>query len=204
MSFKALNREFEEVVIIDLLPETERQSWRISEELRQHLAELGIPQFQLSCYYKKHVFQALEWCLHRLKGSSFVLQFTAHGNSDGVGMKATSEFIRWDELRGPLQTINRDLDGDLVVNMIACQGIEGVRIQSLEDPQDPFFGIVGPMIKIEIEDAKTVCNRFYEKLRDGVEIPIIVHDINAEEHKDMLWCHSAQLRRRQSGASLGL
>lgn len=204
MSFKALNREFEEVVIIDLLPEVERQSWRISEELRQHLAQLGIPQMQLSCFYKKHVFQALDWCLVRLKGSSFVLQFTAHGNADGVGMKATNEFIRWDELREPFLKINRGLQGELIVNMIACQGIEGVSIQTLEDPQEPFFGIVGPQIKIEVDDAKTVCNLFYEKLRDGIEIPYIVRDINDYLKKDVLWCHAAQRRRRENGGSLGV
>jgi hypothetical protein len=204
MSFKALDREFEEVVIIDLLPEGERQSWRISEELRQHLAQLGIPQMQLSCFHKKHVFQALDWCLDRLKGSSFVLQFTAHGNDQGVGMKATSEFIKWEELREPFQKINRGLQGELVVNMIACQGIEGVGIQTLEDPLDPFFGIVGPQIKIEVSEAKTVCNQFYEKLRDGIEIPYIVRDINVSLKKDVLWCHAAQRRRQKSGGSLGV
>ena len=202
MSFKALNREFEEVVIIDLLPEAERQSWRISEELRAHLASLGIPQFHLSCYSKKHVFEALDWCLNRLKESNFILQFTAHGNDKGIGLKATSEFVAWSELRKPLQNINKAIQGDLIVSMISCQGIEGAKIQTIEDPSDPFFGIVGPEIKIGVDEAKLVCKRFYDKLCDGIEIPYVVRDINVELNKKVLWCHSTQLHRQQDETKL--
>lgn len=191
-------------MIIDLLPETERQSWHISEDLRSRLAELGIPQFQLSCFYKRHVFQALDWCLSRLKESNFILQFIAHGNTDGLGLKATKEFITWSEFRDHLKKINEGLGGDLVVSMIACQDIEGVAIQEIEYPSDPFFGIVGPRIKIGVEDAKRVSKQFYEKMRDGVEVPYIVRDINAEMSQQLLWCHSAQSRRKQKDPTLGL
>lgn len=204
MSFKALNREFDEVVIVDLLPKAERHSWHISEDLSKHLAKLGIPQNQLSCSSEKHVFQALDWCLDKLSSSSFILQFTAHGNNTGIAVNASKELITWEKLREPFQKLNRALQGELIVNMIACQGIEGVRIQTLEDPQDPFFGIVGPLVKIEIDDAKQVCNRFYEKLLEGIEIPYIVRDINASMKKRVIWCHSAQRRRQENGEGLSI
>jgi hypothetical protein len=96
------------------------------------------------------------------------------------------------------------MNGDLVVNMIACQGIYGVKIQDLEDPNDPFFGIVGPTLKIEVDVAKRVCNRFYEKMLTGTEIPNIVAEVNRDEGRDVLWCHSSQLRRRKKSADLSL
>ena len=200
MSFRALNRDIEEVVIIDLLPEKERNDWRISEDLRTHLAGLGVPQFQLSCYSKKHVFEALDWCLARLKKTNFVLHFSAHGNTDGIGLKATNEFIAWSELSGGLRKINHQMNGDLIVNMIACQGIYGVKIQDLQDPHEPFFGLVGPTIKIAVDVAKVVSNNFYEKMLAGSEIPIIVGDINQAQGSSVLWCQSSQLRRSKSSS----
>src|ERR1700751_5552067 len=41
MSFRALNTDFEEVIIIDLLPEEERREYCVSEGLKSHLADLG-------------------------------------------------------------------------------------------------------------------------------------------------------------------
>jgi len=204
MSFRALNKDIEEVLIIDLLPEDERKAWQISDDVRIHLHSLGVPQLQMSCFYKKHVFQALDNCLARLKDANFILQFTAHGNTDGLGVKSTNEFIAWAELRDALQKINRGMNGDLIVNMIACQGIEGVKVQDLDNPEDPFFGIVGPLIKIDPSLAKTVCKRFYEKMLSAVEIPRIVADINTEQKQQVLWCHSAQLRRRKQNPSLAV
>ena len=61
MSFRALNREFDEVVIIDLLPPLERTQWRISEDLRDWLAVRGVDQVQVRCFTKRHVFDALDW-----------------------------------------------------------------------------------------------------------------------------------------------
>jgi hypothetical protein len=204
MSFRALDAEFEEVVIIDILPEEERCKWRISEELRSDLASLGIPQFQLSCYYKKHVFDAFEWSAKRLERTNFILHFTAHGNKDGIGLKATSEFIRWDELRDPLKSLNHAMGGNLVLNMLACKGIYGASIQALEDPNDPFFGIIGPLKDIAVSQAKRVAKLFYQKMRDAVQIPKIIQEINQVEKDEVLWCHSSQFRRITSGQELSL
>jgi hypothetical protein len=57
MSFRALNTDFEEVIIIDLFPEEERRQYCVSEELKSDLANLGIRQFQLSCSNKTGVFE---------------------------------------------------------------------------------------------------------------------------------------------------
>jgi len=195
MSFRALDIDFEEVIIIDLLSEAERRKFQISEDLRSDLAALGIPQFHLSCYNKDHVFQALNWSADRLRTANFVLHFTAHGNKDGIGLKATNEFIPWQELRGSLQNLNKKMEGNLIVNMMACKGISGVSIQSFEDPAEPFFGIIGPVKDIDIFRAKAIGKTFYEKMLNGIQIPTIVLGINNAEGETVLWCNSSQLRR---------
>jgi hypothetical protein len=204
MSFRALNTDIEEVVIIDILPEEERKKWAVSEELRRHLATLGIPQFQLSCYTKAHVFEAFQWCARRLEKARFVLQFTAHGNKDGIGLKATGEFISWAELSASLKSLNQRMRGSLILNMVACKGIYGAGIQAIEDPDDPFFDIVGPLKNIGFVQAKRIAKIFYQEMLNAVEIPHIVMKINQAENEAVLWCRSAQLRRKPPGEDLSL
>jgi hypothetical protein len=202
MSFRALNTDFEEVVIIDILPEVERHQWAISEGLRSDLASLGVPQIQVSCYNKKHVFDAFKWSAKRLEKTNFILHFTAHGNETGIGLKATNEFISWQELCDPLKSLNQEMGGNLVLNMLACKGIYGASIQALEDPNDPFFGIIGPLKNIAVSQSKRVAKMFYEEMKNAVEIPNIIMKINQVEKDDVLWCHSSQLKRIRTGQEL--
>lgn len=202
MSFRALNREFDEVVIIDLLPPHERQQWHLSEDLRDWLAERGVNQVQVSCYTKRHVFDALDWSFNRLSHKNFILHFTAHGNTQGIGLKRTNEFISWDELRKPLQRLNQALDGDLIINMTACKGFHGTQIQSLEDANKPFFGLVGPTKDIAPEAARKASEQFYDGILDGGDIPKIVQDINAAAGDQIVWCRSSQFIRGTSNLSI--
>jgi len=202
MTFRALNTEFDEVVIIDLLPESERIRWRITEDLEKDLTSLRFPQYTISCASKKDVFDAFEWCVKHVKEKNFILQFTAHGNQSGIGLKATSEFIAWKELRPGLTQLNSAMSGNLILNMVACKGIYGTDIQLLEDPADPFFGIVGPLHNIEVAQAKRVSTAFYKEMVTATEIPSIVAGINKAEGSNVLWCISSQMRRQRSGQEL--
>jgi hypothetical protein len=202
MNFRALNTDFKEVIIIDLLPEEERRKYCVSEGLKSHLADLGIPQFQLSCSNKAGLFQALEWCANRIPTANFVLQFTAHGDKDGIWLNATNEFVPWQEFRNSLRDLNQKMKGNLVVNMLACKGIFGASIQNLDNPSDPFFGIIGPLEDIEFDQAKRVAKMFYEEMRNAKDIPKIVKKINDTEGTEVLWCHSSQLRCQGSGQEL--
>jgi len=198
MSFRALSREFDEVIIIDLLPANERRDWRLSEDLRDWLADQGVEQFHLSCYTKDHVFQALEWAITRAATTSFILHFTAHGNVSGIGLKATNELITWDELRSPLKRLNSTFGGDLLVNMTACQGFNAVDIQKLEDPDEPFYGLIGPTCSPAPELARRMSQAFYRGLLDGTDIPKIIQDINASEGVNVIWSRTHQHIRNLS------
>jgi len=198
MSFRILQREFDEVIIIDLLPANERRDWHLSEDLRDWLADQGIEQFQLSCYSKKHVFEALEWSITRAASASFVLHFTAHGNPSGIGLKATNELITWEELRSPLQRLNSAFGGDLLVNMTACQGFKATDIQKLEDPADPFYGLIGPTCSPSPELARRMSQAFYQGLLDGVDIPQVIQQINTSERGNVIWCRTHQHKRSLS------
>ena len=131
----------------------------------------------------------------RLSRKNFVLHFTAHGNTAGIAIKSTSEFISWAELRAPLQSVNNSLSGDLIINMTACKGFHGVHIQSLEDPEEPFFGLVGPIKDIAPEAARKAGEQFYAGLLEGDDIPNIICNINKAAGEQIVWCRSSQFIR---------
>lgn len=198
MSFRALQREFNEVIIIDLLPANERRDWHLSEDLRDWLADKGVEQFQLSCSTKEHVFQALDWSIARAAATSFVLHFTAHGNANGIGLKASNELITWNDLRSPLQRLNSAFGGDLLVNMTACQGFNATDIQNLVDPADPFYGLIGPTCSPSPELARRMSQAFYQGLLDGKDIPQVIQQINVSEGGNVIWCRTHQHKRNLS------
>jgi hypothetical protein len=202
MSFRALKRDFDEVVIIDLLPCNERQAWHLSEDLRDWLAEQGVEQFHLSCYSKRHVFEALKWACDRASTTSFILHFTAHGNESGIGLKATKELITWAELTEPLKQLNARMNGDLVINMTACQGFKAVDIQSLDDENDPFYGLVGPTCSPDPELARRCAKQFYKGILDDGDIPKVVQAINDSEGSMVIWCRTHQYLRGSDKLSM--
>lgn len=202
MSFHALDREFDEVVIIDLLSPLERSAWRISEDLSAFFASKELPSFQLSCFEKNHVSQALAWCISRAATHSSILHIVAHGNQSGIGLKHRNELLTWDELRLPLQTLNHKMSGHLILNLTSCEGFNGTAIQDLQDLNEPFFGIIGPLAKIEFNVAKRVNEAFYQGLLNGEDIPMIVETIDTAEGGNVIWCRSSQYRPTPSSLSL--
>ena len=198
MTFRNLDKEWDEVLIIDLLSDSERKNHRISEATGHSLATNGIPQLQMNCSLKRHVFEALNLALSRTQQNSFVIHFTAHGCKRGIGNNEGLDLVTWGELRQPLAKINAAFNGDLIVNMIACEGIHGLKIDDLMDPAAPFYALIGPTCKLGYSEARKVCLKFYTKLLTTTQIPLVVKEINAEANKRILWARSSQSMRNET------
>jgi hypothetical protein len=198
MAFRNLDREWDEVLIIDLLSDDERKQHKISESARELLARHGVHQLQMSCSLKAHVFEALNLALARAGSKSFIIQFTAHGSKFGIGNREDIAILTWEELRSPLSKINHVLNGDLIVNMIACNGIHGLKIDDLMDPASPFFALIGPTRKLRFAEAREICLKFYTKLLAQPQIPLVIKEIIEESNDATLWARSSQAIRDET------
>ena len=124
-----------------------------------------------------------------------MIHFTAHGCSSGIGNNSGLDLVTWSELRDPLAKINSALCGNLIVNMISCKGIEGLKIDDLMDPSDPFYALIGPTRSLGFDEARALCIMFYTKLLTNPEIPSIISEINTEFQENILWGRSSQILR---------
>jgi hypothetical protein len=195
MAFKELDTEWDEVLIIDILSNDERKKYKISSDLLDLLARNGVEQLQMNCSIKRHVFEALQLALSRTNTKSFVIHFIAHGNKDGIGNNENIELIKWQELKEPLLKINKSLNGELVVNMIACKGISALKIDDFVHETTPYYALIGPKIDLPYDQAHDITQKFYRKLLDNTLIPTAVKEINEELQNPILWAETSQTRR---------
>ncbi len=191
MTFRNLDKEWDEVLILDLLSEQERKDHRISEDLVDALMAEGYGTRRTYCDSKSEVLAALEDAFLRTNERSFMIHFTAHGCTAGIGNNSGMELIQWQELRGPLTKINTAMNGDLIVNMIACKGIHGLKIDNLIDPESAYYALIGPMRDLTFKEARCVTQKFYGKLANNPQIPLVVKEIIQEEGL-LIWAKSSQ------------
>ena len=189
----AIDVEYDLIAIVDGLPQSERNKWRLSKKLADHLADRGVRQETAQCQNRVGIEKSFAHFLeHARAGKRFAMHFVCHGNADGLELKATGEFIRWPELTEDLRTINDAMGGQLTVNMSSCRGLHGVRIVS-GDGGLPFFGLVGPKEKIQAETAERVSRMYYDYQLEGMKVDEAVQQINADEGKELLYCVPARV-----------
>ena len=107
-------------------------------------------------------------------GESFCLHFIAHGDEAGLAIGENQELVPWDKFRSELRSMNDAMSGQMIVNMTSCSGLFGVRIVDPDDPDLPFFGIVGPMQDLEVTDASRLSLEFYCLMHSGKNIAEII------------------------------
>lgn len=195
MVFEELDRNLDEVIIIDLLSEQERRDHGISSSISKYLAGEGVSQTQMNCSSKEHVFEALHLALARTKTSSFLIHFTAHGDEQGIGNNSGMKTIIWEDLRSRLAEINEAMTGGLIINMMACCGIHGLKIDHILSSSIPYYALVGPIKPLTFLKASSLSISFYSKLLKGIPIPTIVSKIIDETGEILLWAESSQARR---------
>ena len=188
-----LDVEYDFVAVIDALPAIERQKHAISKDLITFLGQEGVPQELAECGNRGSVLDALDHFLIKGQdGMLFCLHIVCHGDKTGLWVKATKEEILWDDLRPSFLAINRALKGRLIVNMTSCEGLYGIKITSLQDSEQPFFGLIGPRREIGVDEAKELCWAFYNRMLGGEAINELIPAINNERGEEVLFNVSAQ------------
>ena len=126
-----------------------------------------------SCRTKADVFAAIEEARqHALRhGSSPVLHFEMHGSEHRAGTDVES--MGWDELTGPLRSVNEATGCNLTVVMAACTGFAALRALST-GPIIPAMALVGPDRELCAAD---VLNATKELYRRWMENTTRLHDM---------------------------
>jgi len=124
----------------------------------------------------KEAFQAaiiigLREEMEQFKNIVPILHISAHGNSDGIQL-SNKEVISWSELRELLKPINKALQGCLIVCMSCCEGYAGTRMAMVpEDPDLPYFAIVGNSGSPLWADTAVAYSTFYHLIAKGEFVP---------------------------------
>ncbi|ODU93524.1 MAG: hypothetical protein BGP23_03280 [Lysobacterales bacterium 66-474] len=96
-----------------------------------------------------------------------ILHVSAHGFSEGIQL-SNGEIINWTGFRELLKPINQALGGTLFVCMSTCEGYSGSRMAMvLDDPDYPFFAIVGNSGKPTWSEAAVAFACFYHLVANG-------------------------------------
>ena len=200
MEFQELDSETSELLILDLLSESERSKHGISENLQQFLKSKKVGSRVVNCDSKQEVLQALERASANVDQVCNAIQITAHGNMEGIGNNDGMELITWEELREPLTKINKSCNGELVLNLVACKGIAGFQIAPLIGLCEPFYAIIGATKNLEPVEAHSVCLNFYRYVLEGDEIPIAIKKIIEDFEERIVWVQRAQpIMKKGSG-----
>lgn len=187
-----LKVDYDEVFIINVLPQKEHERFQISQQLMNFLAANGIRQRTATAPNRKAVMEVLQYLVdYAATGARFCIHFVSHGNEKGLGIKATDEMVYWHELRGYLSPINTFMKGQLVVNMTSCFGLHGAKIVDEAATSLPFFGLIGYSQKLKVAKARLINRLFYTKLLKGKPIHVAVAEIRTELADDHLYCISA-------------
>jgi hypothetical protein len=190
---KKLNVEYDEVVIIDTLPQNEFHDFQIVQDLSKFLQKSGIRHKIATGRNRKSVLKIFEHLVeHAASGVKFCLHIVSHGSESGLWMKTTDEDVYWHELRSYLSEMNTNMEGQLIVNMTSCWGLHAAKIVDATDASLPFFGVIGYADELHIRTAKQINELFYTKWLEGKPINIIVQEIRTELFDDKLYCISEE------------
>lgn len=70
------------------------------------------------------------------------MHLSMHGSQDGVEL-TNGGFLSWHDLRGLLLSLNRAMQGGLLICMSTCFGSAGCRMAMYEDNEPTFWALVG-------------------------------------------------------------
>jgi len=189
---KELDVEYDQIFIIDCLPEEEREKYKISQDLMQFLADNGIKQ-ETSICRNRPLFMATMKSLEKraANGEKFALHIISHGDAKGLWIKSTDEDVLWTDLRNFLKEINSHMKGSLIVNMTSCLGLHGIKIVDENEAQLPFFGLIGYSKDLPVGIGKEFNREFYQKMLAGEDISQAVSEIKTTLSDDNFYCISA-------------
>ena len=102
-----------------------------------------------------------------------------------------NKLATWQHISGFLRKIEKDSIAHSVLNMTCCWGLHGIKIVNFLDLDECFFGVVGPATEISPREGYKINTKFYAKLSAGTPINRIIHEVNQEFGRELLFCITA-------------
>jgi hypothetical protein len=193
IDYKKLDVKYDQVVILDLLSDTERTNWKITQELDATLTGERFSTQIINLSTKQELLDTLAQLTTESKaGKRYMLHFVGHGNKDYIGFKHTGEIITWSELEGPLQTLNMAADASLVLNMTTCKGLNVIKAVNHMTATKPFFGIVGYSADLDYRVGIQASKIFYLGMSSGLHINEALSKVQKDTGDDKFLCITAQ------------
>jgi len=186
-----LEVEYDVVAVVDFLPQADRDSWRLSQQLRRYIEKQRYAVKPIDCDSRKEFLLALQWLAAKSKdGFKFLLHLVGHGDAGGLCMP-DNKLATWQHISGFLRKIEKDSIAHSVLNMTCCWGLHGIKIVNFLDLDECFFGVVGPATEISPREGYKINTKFYAKLSAGTPINRIIHEVNQEFGRELLFCITA-------------
>ena len=191
---KALDVSYDIIIIIDCLPEDEYIKYEISQDLKSFFNIEKFPNKIFRCKSKKELISSLVSCVQYVhsKNKNIIIHFISHGNKSGIGIKSTKELIEWDEFRQLLRNINTKMNGNLVINITSCFGLNAIKINNEADETPAFFGLIGYSKRLKASKGKEINRLFYGKMLEGKQVNVSVEEVKLETSDGNLYCMSSR------------
>lgn len=168
--YKKLDIEYDQVVVLDFLSETERKKHQITNELESLFNANRIRIMPVYLKNRNDLESILNLLIQLAKiGKRFMLHFIAHGNEDGIGFKETGDFISWNDLEPFLISLNKECENTVVLNMTTCFGLHGIKTVNPFTSNQPFYGLIGYTEKLKIVKGKQANSHFYTSVFNGLQ-----------------------------------
>lgn len=91
-----------------------------------------------------------------------IVHFETHGGDDGL-QATNNDLVSWEQLRKPLERLNRICRLNLLVTLAACDGSKLTKILK-PSQRAPVWGIVGPKTSRDAPDLLEEYSRFFDEL----------------------------------------
>lgn len=198
IKYQELSVDLDFVVIIDCLSENERKVWAITAQLQKDLEDLEINIVTGLFKDKSKLLKFLSELLSKAEaGSRFWITIISHGNQKCIGFKESGELVPWIDLAPYFQKINNALENSLVLNMMSCFGLHGIKMADIKNELFPCYGLLGSGRELSPSNAKLINKKIYEKISQGKSIDNLIPEIQNEIKKEtgeenVIYCISSK------------
>jgi len=193
IEYKNLDVEYDQIVILDLLSDTERTNWRITTELNTLLTGEKFSTKIINLTNKKELLDALQNLTAEAKsGKRFMLHFVGHGDDQCICFNHSGEDIFWSELEEPLRYLHGATDYSLILNMTTCKGLNVIKAVDHLKEELPFFGIIGYSGDLGVDLGIEANKIFYLSMANGNPIQRVIEEVKKKTNDDNFNCITAQ------------
>lgn len=107
-----------------------------------------------------------------------ILHFSAHGNSDGIGL-TSGEFLPWLDLQKLLEPMHKAFGTGLLICLSACEGAQGIQMAMTNGSERPFWALVSHRGAVSWSDCAVGYIAFYNLFFKGRSVSEAVTAMNA-------------------------